>query len=305
MKIITTFLITITLLIFLSVVPIYANSLPNNSEIVSTEESQLISESSDSAILTTQQEEPKKDITQPEKPEQRDEILALFSKRLAEEPNIFNFIAFSIQYAVRQGVPANTITLILLLPFLATMTAFIRHIIGLPSIGILVPIALSITFVSTGITAGGILLLTILFGSTLTRITLKKIRIMQLPKMALSILIISILIIITLTISTQFGLMSVKQISFFPILLLILLSERIILVQTERPGRESNIIISITLTIAILGYYLFTSNHIRSLIILYPEILLLLIPINISIGRYFGLRLTEYFRFSSIKHGRK
>jgi len=34
---------------------------------------------------------------------------------------------------------------------------------------------------------------------------------------------------------------------------------------------------------------------------LYPEAILLLIPVNIAIGRYFGLRLTEYLRFKQLK----
>jgi hypothetical protein len=215
-------------------------------------------------------------------------------------------MAFLVQASVKSGVPSRTVILILLLPMLATIIAFIRHVIGLPSIGMLVPVALSITLLSTGITAGLILLATIIFASTFARLLLKKLRIMQLPKMALSMFIVSIFLFFTLTLSAMGGVLVVKQLSIFPVLLLILLSEQIIAVQTERSVQEMLIISMVTFAIGILGFLLLSSNYLRNTIILYPEFILVLIPLNIVIGRYFGLRLMEYFRFSSItRHASK
>jgi hypothetical protein len=215
-------------------------------------------------------------------------------------------MAFLVQASVKSGVPSRTIILILLLPMLATIIAFIRHVIGLPSIGMLVPVALSITLLSTGITAGLILLATIIFGSTVARILLKKLRIMQLPKMAFSMFIVSFFLFLVLTVSAMGGILVVKQLSIFPVLLLILLSEQIISVQQERSAQEMIIISMVTFAIGILGFLLLSSIYLRNTILLYPEFTLLLIPLNIIIGRYFGLRLMEYFRFSSImRHASK
>jgi hypothetical protein len=245
------------------------------------------------------------DVTRPEGPED-EEALNLFKQRPAEKLTAFNIMAFLIQSAVKAGVPSRTVILILLLPMLATIIAFIRHVIGLPSIGMLVPVALSITLLSTGITAGLILLATIIFSSTIARILLKKVRIMQLPKMAFSMFIVSIFLFLTLTVSAFAGILVVKQLSIFPVLLLILLSEQIIAVQQERSAQEMIIISMVTFAIGILGFLLLSSIHLRNTILLYPEFILILIPLNIVIGRYFGLRLMEYFRFSSImRHASK
>lgn len=239
------------------------------------------------------------DVTRPEGPED-DQALILFTQRPADKLTATNVMAFLVQTSVKAGVPSRTIILILLLPLLATIIAFIRHVIGLPSIGMLVPVALSITLLSTGITAGLILLGTIILGSTLARLILKKVRIMQLPKMALSMFIVSVLLFLTLTLSAMGGILVVKQLSIFPILLLILLSEQIIAVQQERSVQEMLIIAMVTFAIGILGFLLLSSTYLRNTIILYPEYILILIPLNIAIGRYFGLRLMEYFRFSPI-----
>ena len=245
------------------------------------------------------------DVTRPEGPED-EQALQLFKQRPAEKLTITNALAFLVQSSVKSGVPSRTIILILLLPMLATIIAFIRHVIGLPSIGMLVPVALSITLLSTGITAGLILLATIILGSTFARIVLKKVRIMQLPKMAFSMFIVSIFLFLVLTMSAMAGILVVKQLSIFPVLLLILLSEQIIAVQQERSAQEMIIISMVTFAIGILGFLLLSSTHLRNTILLYPEFILVLIPLNIIVGRYFGLRLMEYFRFSSImRHASK
>lgn len=253
------------------------------------------------AIAKLQQE----DVTRPVGPED-EEAINLFKQRPSDKLNGLNIMAFLIQTAVKAGVPSRTVILILLLPMLATLIAFIRHVIGLPSIGMLVPVALSITLLSTGITAGLILLATIILSSTIARILLKKLRIMQLPKMAFSMFIVSLFLFLTLTVSAMAGILVVKQLSIFPVLLLILLSEQIISVQQERSAQEMIIISMVTFAIGILGFLLLSSTHLRNTILLYPEFILVLIPLNIIIGRYFGLRLMEYFRFSSImRHASK
>lgn len=279
--------------------------------VMSSEEARLATESAKVASPSAEEllkieQLKKQDVTQPELVSDKDEIFALFAKRRATTPTFTNFIAYAIQYSVIQGVPANTIYLILLLPLLATVIAALRHIFGLPSIGLLVPIALSITLVATGITAGIILLLAILLASTLARIILKKIRLMQLPKMALSMFFVSIFIIITLTATASAGILTVKQLSIFPILLLILLSERIVALQLERSSEETASITLTTIVFGIFGYFLLSSSVVKAFVLLYPEVVVLLIPVNFAIGRYFGLRLTEFYRFSNVKrHGSK
>ena len=267
-------------------------------------EDELATDSANSSPSAEEVEALKKiteeDVTRPEEPASRDEILVLFEKRPAANLTPFNFAAFFVQESVKAGVPSRTIILILLLPMLATIIAFIRHVVGLPSIGLLVPIALSITLLSTGITAGLILLASIILGSTFARLILKRLRIMQLPKMALSMFIVSIIIFAAITASAMAGILVVRQLSIFPVLLLILLSEQIISVQIERSFQEMLVITLVTFALGVVGFVVLSAQMIRNTFLLYPELIFLLIPINILIGRYFGLRLLEFFRFTSI-----
>lgn len=277
---------------------------------LASDESTVASEEARTASLSAEQEEQiqqirEEDVTKPEEPEVKDRILLLFERRPITELSLLNFFGYAVQYAVGAGVPANTVVLILLLPILATMIAFVRHVVGLPSLGLTVPIALSITLVSTGVTAGVILTVAIILSSTLARMILKHVKIMQLPKMALSMFVVALFVFITLTFSAKAGILVVRQLSIFPVLLLILLSERVVQLQLERSLRETVLITFVTFLLGVLGYLILSTREIRDVFLLYPELVLLLIPANILIGRYFGLRLTEYYRFAPIRNASK
>lgn len=241
-----------------------------------------------------------RDVTRVESDGQN-EVLKLFAQRPITHPTITNFIAYAFQYSVRSGVPANTAVLILLLPVLATIVLFFRHVVGVPSLAMILPIALSITLVATGLATGLILLGAIILASTLARIILKKIRIIQLSKVALTVFLVAVFTLCTLAVSAQFGVLAVRQVSIFPVLLLILLSQNIVELQTDRSLSDILKISSITISLGILGYFILSSEVIRTFVLLYPEIILMLVPTNILIGRYFGLRFTEYIRFAPIR----
>jgi len=247
------------------------------------------------------------EITNPEQDSQRTQILtALQQKRNTQNLTFLNFFPFAIQYAIQAGVPTNTIVLILLLPLLATIVVAFRYLVGLSGIGLLVPIALSITLLGTDVTAGFIMLAAIIIASLVSRFLLKSFPIMQMPKIALSMLMVAIFLLIALTISSIYGIIDVRNLSIFPILLFILLSDRIVSLFLERDFIETVQTTIITLFLAILGFLLLTWQELRFFTLIYPESILLLIPINIMIGRYFGLRMTEYIKFQPIlKHGNK
>ena len=266
----------------------------------SASESALIaSESAALAELLAQLQ--KEDLTKPEETPEKKAVLELFQKRPESSLTPINFMAFIVQYAVNMGIPANTIVLILLLPLLASLIAFIRLVIGLPSMEMLVPIVLSVSLIATGLTAGSILIISILIASLASRIILKRVRIMQLPKMALSLFLVSVMVFMSLLLSAQMGILSVQYISIFPILVFILLSDKIVSLQLQRSLLDTLNITFLTIVIGLLGYAILQYNPLREAVLLYPELILLLIPLNLVIGRYFGLRLTEYFRFKSSK----
>lgn len=242
----------------------------------------------------------KKDVTQPEKIDEKVAILTLLESRIVDSPSIFNFFAYWVQQAIFLGIPANTILLILLTPVLATIVVFTRVILGFKTLELLVPIALSFAFVAVGVVVGLIILAAVLLASYVSRVILKELSITILPKRALSMTLLALFVFAALTATASFDLASVQNLSIFPILILTLLGDSIVSVQLHKSFSETVIVTVVTFALGLIGFFIATSQMVLDNIILYPELVLLTIPINIAIGRYFGLRLTEYFRFERL-----
>jgi len=238
------------------------------------------------------------DTTQPERESTQAAIFAQLEKRPVEEPTIFNFFAYWVQQAIYVGIPANTVFLILLTPILALIISFTRVVIGLPTLDMLVPIALAFAFVSVGVGVGLFILTAVIAASYIAKMMVGRIRMMFYPKRSLSLLILSVFVFAALTAAMQFQYNQVLNLSIFPILILMLLGDSIVSVQLHKSTTETVLITTTTIVLGLFGYILATSTMVLNSLIVYPELVLLVIPFNILIGRYFGLRVTEMFRFN-------
>lgn len=266
------------------------------------DESSVASSSSTTAssLIARQDAVTDKNITEPEELTERVAIISLFESRLVTEPNGVNIFAYWVQEAVRMGIPANTIFLILLTPILALLVSFTRVVVGLPTLDMLVPIALAFAFVSVGITIGMFVLLAIILASFIAKRSLSSLKIMFYPKRSLSMLFLAIAVFAALTIGVVLEFDRVLSVSIFPILILMLLGDLIVSVQLHKSSGETLLITGTTVALGLAGYIAATSLWIQDTLILYPEIVLLVIPLNILVGRYFGLRIIELLRFNSV-----
>lgn len=270
-------------------------------DVASAVESEADSPSTTANLLLEKREQAAtQDKTQPEELPEKVAILSLFDDRKVDQPGIFTFMAFWVQQAISMGIPANTIFLILLTPILALLVSLVRVVIGLPTLDMLVPIALAFVFVAVGIVVGAMVLGAIFISSYLSKMSLKKMRIMFYPKRSLSIFFLSIFVLAALTIALFFEFERIVSVSIFPILILMLLGDSIVSVQLTKSVSETLVITTTTIALGLIGFMLAMSEAVRDTLLLYPELVLLTIPCNILIGRYFGLRVVEFFRFNSL-----
>lgn len=224
-------------------------------------------------------------------------ILGTFSARTVSDLGITNFMSFGINFLVNRGVPINSIILILMLPIIATILAFARQVIGIKAFGLITPAMVSVSFLVMGLRYGLIVFFAVVLAGTLTRFFLRKLRLLYLPRMALVLTSVSLALLFLLGLGVANDRSSVLSFSIFPALILTLLAEEFIAAQFKSGVRTALTITSWTLVLAILCYFIVSSEIFRTLILSYPEITLLAIPINLALGRWSGLRLAEYFRF--------
>lgn len=224
-------------------------------------------------------------------------VLGTFSARAITDIGPTNFLSFAINFLVNKGVPVNNITLILILPVIATILSFSRQVIGIKAFGIITPAMTTLSFLVLGLKYGLIVFTAILLAGTLTRLVLRRLHLLYLPRMALVLTNASIATLILFGLGIAIDNTAILSFSIFPILILVLLAEEFIAVQFKSGARKAAQITAWTLGLSILSYFIVSWEIVRTVIVSYPEIVLLAIPINIGLGRWGGLRLTEYFRF--------
>jgi len=202
-----------------------------------------------------------------------------------------NWLQQAIRQAVSKGVSANTIVLVLLFPLVAGLIAAARHLIGLTGFGIFVPAMLSVAFVATGIKVGIIMFAVVFLGASLARKVTERLKLQYLPRMALMMWLVSAAVLAVLLGAVNINLGSLSAVSIFPILILMLLTENFIEVQTGKSRHEATLVMVQTIVMAIIGAVILKTNWVQKLVLLNPEISLLLIALfDTYVGRAYGRR---------------
>ncbi len=205
-----------------------------------------------------------------------------------------------IHLIASQGVSIETIYLILALPFIATLIAAFRQLIGIKSFGIYTPLVLTFAFWAVGLKYGLAIFIIILVTGTAVRYILKNFRLLYMPRMAIVLTVISLAILALLAAGGYFQKTGLASTSILPILILITLIEKFISTQVEKGFRTATILSIETLAISIAGYYFIIWDQFRNLVLEHPEYILLLFVIYIFLGRWTGIRLSEYLRFRKV-----
>lgn len=218
-----------------------------------------------------------------------------------EPLNWTNFIQHAIRYSVEKGVPINTLVLVLLFPFVASLIATSRHIIGLRGFGVYIPAVLSVALISTGIIEGIIIFLTIILTASIAKRLIIPLKLSYLPRTALLLWMISLGILVTLFLSPSINVVTLMTINIFPILILVLLAENFLDAQARTKQQEAIALTVETIALSVVGGLILKWESMQQLALLEPELLIVgILGLNIIIGKFSGLRLSERLRFRSI-----
>ena len=253
-----------------------------------------------SAEVVTEQKIPeiKTDLTQPTV-EVKNKLEAVLFENPVGELSWKNFLRHALDSAVENGVPANTAVLILLFPLVVAIVAAARHLIGIRGAGILTPSLLAVSFLATGIWAGVALFGVILLVSTLARTLLKQMRLQYLPRLALLLWMVSGAVFLSLWGASFWEFTrGIMEVGIFPILILMLLAETFIDIQSGRSGSEARAMILQTFVLAMFTSLILGWEVVQKTVLLYPELIYFGVGVfDIFMGKYTGLRLSEYWLF--------
>lgn len=208
-----------------------------------------------------------------------------------------------INFFVEQGVPVQTVTLLLMLPVVATLVAIFRQVVGIKAFGIYTPSIITfalLAFDPNGVKYGIAIFVSVIVVGLVTRLILKQFRLLYLPRVAIMLSIISLSILMVLVVGGMYQRTGLAAVSIFPLLIMITLAEKFIATQIEKGSQAAFILALETLIISVIGYFLVSWEALTALILAHPWIILFTFVINFSLGKWTGLRITEYFRFRKI-----
>lgn len=205
-------------------------------------------------------------------------------------------------FLTHNGVPLDAIIWLLITPIAITLVIIARHIFGIKGFGITTPLLIGFAFTTTGMTPGLIIFFAALSIGFLIRSLLARVRLLYLPKIALILSGITLAVLFLLPLlAASYG----KPLAFpeiaFSLVILILSAEQFISSLNERGLRKTLSVILEVTALALATSYLATWQWLIGIVITYPLLIIIAIfLINLALGRWTGLRLSEYLRFKDI-----
>jgi len=246
------------------------------------------------------QEKKDQDITETEG-EQKSKLVRYLEENPLKNKNVTNMLQQAIRNAVKEGVPPNVIVLVLLFPLVSSVIAASRHIIGLRGFGIYIPAVLSIALVSTGVFEGIGMFLVIVLVAIPAKKILSKFKLPYLPRTAILLWFVSLAILGILLLAPLINMVTLMTVNIFSIMILVLLAENFLDAQARTKPIDAIALTLETLGLALLSGMILQWEDLQKFALLQPELLIIFVfAINFIVGKFVGLRFSEYFRFRSL-----
>ncbi|PWU24110.1 hypothetical protein C5B42_00670, partial [Candidatus Cerribacteria bacterium 'Amazon FNV 2010 28 9'] len=176
-----------------------------------------------------------------------------------------------------------------------------RHIIGLSGFSIYAPAALAVVLLRTGIVSGIVVFIALLFIAIIGKQLIRYLKLEYVPRTAMLLWFVAVGTFLMIAVSTVLPTHIFYTIDMLPLLLLMLLTEDFMGTQSELAW---HIVVERSLqmmTLAVLGAFIIGMRIVQEFVLVNPEVVIAGIGlINFMVGKYLGLRLTEYLRFKPI-----
>ena len=222
-----------------------------------------------------------------------------FISRLEKRGGIENkWSLFSLPLPIQQVA-----RMLLVIPLGALVVAIFRNLIGVHTFGTFTPILMALAFRGTRLGWGLLLFFLVVAIGCLARAVLDRMKLLLVPRLSILVtLVITAMIILTL-VGYHTGLGQVLSIALFPMVITTMVVERFSITQMEVDTRAALLISMGTIIVASAGYIVMSSELVQMIMFSFPELLLTVVGVLILLGRYPGLRLTEFWRFRALRKG--
>ncbi len=191
----------------------------------------------------------------------------------------------------------DALILLLMLPIGGLVVAFLRNVVGLRTFGVFLPVLIAYSLLETGFLTGLLLFVfLILFVGIVSRL-FNRLGLLYTPKLVISLTIMVLVMVIGSCIGMVTDIKFLTALTFFPTIIITVSAERFSSLILEDGFQKATGTLFQTLVAVAFCYVMLSSKLLASIIIVFPELLLITIVCAMFLGRYIGLRATELLRF--------
>ncbi|MBI2462926.1 MAG: hypothetical protein HYV65_01675 [Candidatus Spechtbacteria bacterium] len=209
----------------------------------------------------------------------------------------FLFIENLISYApgaTAAGFTNATLHFVLFAPILIVFVVAARQIIGLRGVGIAAPLVSIYLVAQTGVALGFIVVSSVIAAGFITRLFLKYTHLLFLPRIGLFILV-------AIGSTLPFVFIDINNRSTIPFITPLIVITALVLTERLFEGNRPPVFAAAEfLSILLAGVIIIRIEILDYIFLVYPWLSFALgVILLVFLGRWTGLRLTEYFRFRS------
>jgi hypothetical protein len=198
----------------------------------------------------------------------------------------------------------DTFRILILVPLGALIICVLRNIIGLPTFGIFMPVLMALAFRNTGLIYGiGIFAAVLLIGYMVRR-HMDRLRLLLVPRLSVILTLVIACFIIFAMVGNKFGLREFMAVGLLPFVILTLTIERFHIILEEQGSGQALRTAAGSAAVAAAAFGIIQFDPLQITFFVYPELLLVVMAIQILIGRYTGYRMMELLRFRQLGNNR-
>lgn len=197
----------------------------------------------------------------------------------------------------------NTLRILLLVPLGALAMCILRSIVGLRTFGMFMPMLIALAMTATGL-AWGTFVLAIVVGVALaSRILINRLYLLLVARVAFILTLVVILMTVLMYAGDKLDLPT-AGVGAFPFVIMTMIVERISVSLEEEGWRNTLSRVSTTVLSIYITYAVIQAKGLQTLLLVFPELLLIILGLLVAVGKYTGYRLTELFRFRELGNER-
>ncbi len=185
----------------------------------------------------------------------------------------------------------------LLFPLAALIVTFCRNVVGLRTFGVFLPMLVAAGCVYTGLLPGMLGFVAILAVGAIMHRWFRGMRVLVVPRIAAVITVLTALILAGGVLLTESAGHRLALLALFPVVILSFAAERLQeMMERSRLGELARTV-AWTMMVTVFCYLVFSSVLLRGLFFRFPELLLAVLAAQLAVGRWTGIRASEFYRF--------